>query len=201
MFDDYFVSPRSARDIENTTLAWRDALSIRDAWAPCLVRILEIDLPRLIPEFALVVRSDADMNDAEAFTEFAPPRIVVRQSVYRAALEGGGRARMTLAHELGHLLMHAHDRRLHRMAGGNRPAPTSKKYETAEWQASKFGSLFLMPEHIVADCRTVGEIVQRCQVTPAAARIRFEQVGHAKEELPGEVVEVVKSFKRSSGSR
>lgn len=79
MFDDYFVSPRSARDIENSTLAWRDALNIRDSWAPCLVRTLELELPRLIPEFALVVRLEKQMGDAEAFTEFSPPRIVVRE--------------------------------------------------------------------------------------------------------------------------
>ena len=151
MSDDYFVSPKSARDIESVTLAWRDAFGIKNSWSPCMVRVLEIELPKLIPQFALVVRPDAEMGDAEAFTEFAPPKIVVRESVYRAALNRLGRARMTLAHELGHLLMHAHDRRLHRLAGGNRPVPTSKKFESAEWQANKFAALFLMPEHIVSE--------------------------------------------------
>ena len=66
MADDYKVRPRSAQDIGALALAWRDALGVADAWSPNVVRLLEIEVPKLIPEFALVVRSDDEMADAEA---------------------------------------------------------------------------------------------------------------------------------------
>jgi hypothetical protein len=68
MADDYKVKPRSTQNIAALALAWRDALGVADAWSPNVVWLLEIKVPRLIPEFALVVRSDDEMADAEAYT-------------------------------------------------------------------------------------------------------------------------------------
>jgi hypothetical protein len=45
--DDYRVTPRSAKEIEATTLAWRDALGISHDWAPDVVRLLEVRVPKL----------------------------------------------------------------------------------------------------------------------------------------------------------
>ena len=43
------------------------------------------------------------MIAVEGYTEFDPPQIAVSESVYKLARRFDGRARMTLAHELGHL--------------------------------------------------------------------------------------------------
>jgi hypothetical protein len=83
MADDYKVRPRSARDIAALALAWRHALGVPDTWSPNMIRLLEIELPKLLPQFAIVVRSDDEMSDAEAYTEFNPPHIAVRGSVYK----------------------------------------------------------------------------------------------------------------------
>jgi hypothetical protein len=79
MMDDFKVAPRSAKDIEALTLAWRDALGVPDEWTPNMVRLLEIELPKLpkLGQFALITRSDQEMGDAEAYTQFNPPHIVV----------------------------------------------------------------------------------------------------------------------------
>ena len=109
MTDDYKVPPRSAKNIEALTLAWRDALGVPNDWAPDMLRLLESELPKLpkyFRDYSLVVRPDLEMGEAEAYTEFVPPHIVVRNSVYQLARKGHGRSRMTLAHELGHLVMH-----------------------------------------------------------------------------------------------
>lgn len=193
MMDDYRVSPRSAKDIEALTLAWRHALGAPDDWAPNMLRLLEIELPKLpnLGQFALISRSDAEMGDAEAYTQFNPPHIVVRNSVYRSARKArkaDGRSRMTLAHELGHLVMHPGASKLR-----SDFAPTIQKirpFESAEWQANKFASLFLMPLHVVKDFISASQISENCQVSLQAAQIRFSELGH-KKHLPDCIVEAI----------
>ena len=60
--DDYRVNPRSAKDIEAATLAWREALGVCHDWAPDVVRLLEKDVPKLVRQFALIIRPDAEMT-------------------------------------------------------------------------------------------------------------------------------------------
>ena len=176
MIEDYIVSPRSAAKIEETALAWREALGVTLDWAPDILGLLENKLARFFPEFALIIRPDSEMGDAEAYTEFSPPQIVVRKSVYLKAAHRDGRSRMTLAHELGHLVMHGGVQSNPRMIDRNKPAPTFKHYESAEWQANKFASLFLMPIDLVRQFSSSLELAECCQVSQKAATIRFGQV-------------------------
>ena len=109
MNEDFLVPSKSAKEIEAKTLAWRDAFDVSNAWAPDVIDLFEKKLPRLFPTYALTVRSDEEMlamDDAEAHTEFNPPLIAVRNSVYLLAGRNDGRARMTFAHEFGHLVLH-----------------------------------------------------------------------------------------------
>jgi Zn-dependent peptidase ImmA (M78 family) len=183
MMDDFRVKPRPAKAIEATTLAWRHALGVTNNWAPDMVRLIESDLPNVLPTpFALVVRDDADMADAEAYTEFNPAHIAIRKSTYYLARKFDGRSRMTLAHELGHLVMHVSD--------GPRPRAVEAKrseiphFESAEWQASKFASLFLMPTHIVRQVESVESLIAYCRVSRQAAEIRFKEAGHVPKTIP-----------------
>ena len=182
MMDDFPVSPRSARQIEDIALAWRHALGVGDTWAPDMVSLVESELPKLLPTpFALVVRDDAEMDGVEAYTEFNPAHIAVRASVYTLARKFDGRSRMTFAHELGHLVMHVSD--------GPRPRALERSrrklrfFESAEWQANKFASLFLLPEHVVRQFSSVDELVAGCRVSRQAAEIRFNEVGHIKKHV------------------
>jgi Zn-dependent peptidase ImmA (M78 family) len=183
MIEDFIVPPRSCASIEQCALAWRDALGVSDAWAPDIVSLIENELPRFFSTFALVVRPDSEMEDAEAYTQFDPPQIVVRESVYREANKRHGRSRMTLSHELGHLVMHAGVRAKPRMIGGNKSAPSEKIYESAEWQAREFASAFLMPDHIVRQFDSFEQLQECCQVSRLAAEIRFGKVGHKKPRI------------------
>jgi IrrE N-terminal-like domain len=183
MMDDYRVSPRSAKDIAATTLAWRDALGISHDWAPDVVRLLESEVPKLVREFALVVRPDEEMADIEAYTEFNPPHIAVRDSVYYLARKRDGRCRMTFVHELGHLVMHPGIAKL-RTEGAAKTIKEIRPYESAEWQAKKFASLFLMPEHIVVQFENAHQIAECCQVSAQAAQIRFDEIRHLLASKP-----------------
>jgi len=177
MIDDFIAPSQSAKQIEAKALAWRDALDVPNDWAPDVVRIVEIRLSKIFPAFTLIVRPDTDMGDAEAYTEFNPPLIAVRESVYRLARRHDGRARMTFAHELGHLVMHPGATKL-RIESGNKTASNIKIYESAEWQARKFAAFFLLPRHIVVQFASARELSENCNVSFQAAEIRFQEVGH-----------------------
>jgi hypothetical protein len=144
MMEDFLVPSKSAKDIEATTLAWRDALDVRDAWSPNVIDLFERKLPAIFPTYSLVVRPDDEMisiGEAEAYTEFNPPLIAVRNSVYLLARQNDGRARMTFAHEFGHLVLHPGAAKL-RIESGNLTDKRLRPFESAEWQARKFGAFF-----------------------------------------------------------
>jgi IrrE N-terminal-like domain len=195
MADDYKVKPRSAQDIGALALAWRDALGVADAWSPNVVRLLEIEVPKLIPEFALVVRSDVEMADAEAYTEFNPPHIAVRGSVYSLAQREDGRSRMTFAHELGHLVMHPGAAKLRSEAA--LVESQIRYYESAEWQAKKFAALFLVPDHIALEFDSAGQIAASCHVSAQAAQIRFNETAPMRKPkpLPSAIAEIISTLK------
>lgn len=183
MNDDYKVSGRSAKDIAATALAWRDTLGVADQWAPSVVRLLELSLPKIIRNFALVVRSDSEMGEAEAYTEFDPPHIAVRGSVYSMAQRNDGRSRMTFAHELGHLVMHPGAVKL-RKEHPLRLSSTIQIFESAEWQARKFASLFLVPDHIAVQFVSADQLSECCKVSAQAAQIRFNETAQLRKSRP-----------------
>jgi Zn-dependent peptidase ImmA (M78 family) len=193
--DDYPATPRTTKSIEAITLAWRDTFRVADQWAPDIVRLVESEMPKIIPAFALVVRADAEMGENEAYTEFNPPHIAVRTSVYHLARRRDGRSRMTFAHELGHLVMHPDGIKFRNEAAIKRTTRI-RYFESAEWQAKKFASLFLMPEHIVRQFGTAHELSENCQVSLQAAEIRFRQVGHIPPPtVPESIQEAIDSFR------
>jgi len=196
MEDDYKAKPRSARDIGALASAWRDALGVPDAWSPNVIRLLEIDLPKLIPQFALVVRADDEMADAEAYTEFNPPHIAVRGSVYQMALREDGRSRMTFAHELGHLVMHPGAAKLRSESAI--ASAQIRHFESAEWQARKFAALFLVPDHIALQFDSANQLATGCHVSAQAAQIRFNEVSLLRKpkSVPDIVSETILALKK-----
>jgi Zn-dependent peptidase ImmA (M78 family) len=183
MSDDFKVTPRSSQNIAATALAWRDALGVADQWAPNLAELLELKVPRIIKNFALVVRADPEMGDAEAYTEFDPPHIAVRGSVYVLAQRQDGRSRMTFAHELGHLVMHPGVVKL-RSESFKPTSSVVRIFESAEWQARKFASLFLVPDHIAVQFDSAGQLAECCKVSAQAAQIRFNETMPMRKAKP-----------------
>lgn len=192
MIEDFLVPPKSAKQIEAIALAWRDAFGITDSWAPAIVSLIETRLPRLFRPFSLIVRPDDEMGDAEAYTEFNPPHIAVRESVYRLASINDGRSRMTFSHEFGHLVLHPGAVKL-RVQSGNQTKHVIKPYESAEWQARKFAAYFLLPTHIVRQFSNPSDLAEACQVSLQAAQIRFDETCHIKKITPECVSELIEA--------
>ena len=87
-----------------------------------------------------VVEDNGNELAKNEYAKYIPSEncIKVRQSVYNGAVNGNGKDRFTLAHELGHSLMH-------REMALYRSDKMPKKYEDPEWQANEFAANVLCP--------------------------------------------------------
>jgi Zn-dependent peptidase ImmA (M78 family) len=192
------VTPRSNGDIERLAEGWRKALDAQDAWAPDILSLIE----RAAHEFEalqglqIVFLPDEEMQDDEARAEFSPPRIYMRMSLESDARNNVPRARSTLAHELGHLLLHPGVPKFRKNAG-NTSIANLPAFRSAEAQAWVFARAFLMPSWKVEKVNSAKELSLRCRVSLQIAEIRFAQFvrpGRRKVELP-EVKTVIQKLR------
>ena len=100
--------------------------------------------------------------------------ILLRQDVYDGACEGDGFHRFTVAHELGHIVMHL-DQIGFARAFCQRE---DKVYQNSEWQANEFAGSFLVPAHEIksAGIISVEEVVENFGVSPECSKIRLKQI-------------------------
>ena len=94
----------------------------------------------------LEIVEDHELPKRYAVTYPDKNKIVLQLSVYEALCAGDKHARFTVAHELGHLIMHRNQVAYARskVVGGH------KIYEDSEWQADVFASHFLIDSRLVS---------------------------------------------------
>jgi len=165
----YRVPPRSRREIESQASILRRAFSKKESslFFP-LMPFLEHFLYELIPGFSWDVRDDGSLDEkARALTLPEKKIILIEDSVYNGAVRGIGKDRMTVAHEIGHLLLH-------------QSVPYAKKYdlnpiktyESSEWQADVFAGELLAPICLISG-KGIIEIAEDFGVSPSAAKAQL----------------------------
>ncbi len=104
---------------------------------------------------------DAELPGADAKTEFVTGVVTItcRRSVHDQAVMGVGRDRMTLAHELGHAVLHDSET-LFRRAGavGATKLSLQGAHTSAEHQAKVFAAAFLIHDDYAANMSGAEEI-------------------------------------------
>lgn len=93
-------------------------------------------------------------------------KIVISESVYDGAFAGNHRDRFTIAHEIGHLLLH-HDANISFARGNDKIQP----YEDPEWQANTFAGEVLVPVHLIKGLK-IEEISIKSNVSRQVASIQ-----------------------------
>ena len=145
---DYYTEGVSRRQIRARALDFRALFGLeREARFP-VVEVLEA-LHCRVAGFHFEVVGMGELHDprAHAETDILGCCIRLREDVYERACEGRGRDRLTIAHEMGHLVLHnPRGIRLYRSFGG-RPV---EAYRDPEWQASCFAGELLVPKCLVA---------------------------------------------------
>lgn len=168
------VPPRNIAGIRETAGMLRNLLHVLGV--PCtgkidIVRVLDIHLPSLFPNFSCLIVEDDELGDHHARTYPDRQEIQIKKSVYEGARRGGGRDIFTIAHELGHLF-------LHRGAAAYARAARQKDHPIfcdSEWQADCYAAEFLMPLEEVMSCGSAAEVQERFGVSFEAARVRWDK--------------------------
>ena len=162
------VPPLSRRQIRSTAHAVRQLCS--PAEKADIVGFLECTMPTLNEDFSFEVVPSSDLHPTEHARTYPDQLIIVcREDVYERACDGKGRDRMTLAHELGHLILHD-------------GIPLSRQeevdaellpYRTSEWQADCFGGEFLVLPSVARKYVTPAAVAGACGVSVRAAKIQL----------------------------
>lgn len=117
----------------------------------------------------MYVQPDSEMPSEYAFFSPSDNTLHIRESVYEGACNNNGRDRFTLAHELGHILLHGVEGIEYPRSGQAIPA-----YRDPEWQANTFASMLLMPRSKIRGMSTE-EVMRKCGVSRQAAEIALKK--------------------------
>lgn len=136
-----------------------------------VIEFIEHILQSIDEDFYFGILPKEDMGDTHGITDPVNKTIFIREDVYINAINGNGRDRFTIAHELGHFLMHSAEDIVF-----TRSDVKLKPYEDSEWQANTFASELLMPDYLITEEDTVFTLMSRFGVSRAAAKVRLSKL-------------------------
>lgn len=165
----FSVPAKSWNEIDSITEDARRMLGTHDEPYINVADVIEKCLDQKLGILRLEVVEDKELPTVEAEIRSTGDLITLRESVYEKAHAGDGRARFTLAHELGHFFLHCGGVPAYALSSGERvPA-----YCDSEKQADYFAASLLMPHRFFTIRDNVHSIVNRHQVSAQAARFRL----------------------------
>lgn len=166
------VPPKSILQIRNEANHVRTVLGLNQRKIN-MIPLLEFILPKFLPSFVYEIVPREYMGVDEARTYPDKHAIYIREDVYLAATNEDRRAQFTLAHELGHLVMHGN---LGKSSSYARNSLGHQVFEDSEWQADTFASEFLMPYTEAKMCINSTEIYEKFGVSKSAAETRYSKI-------------------------
>lgn len=171
------VTPRSKANIESQTNMLRRQFDLSHEPYFDIVAFVENALPVVIPDFSFIIVEDHRLKNDHALTLPDKKIMLVRESVYKGACDGIGRDRFTLAHELGHFILHPG---IPKAFAQNKSGVKLKAYEDSEWQANTFAGLLLAPTHLIRG-KSIPEICNEFGLSFSAANVRYRQLNGCKK--------------------
>jgi Zn-dependent peptidase ImmA (M78 family) len=207
MSDDYRVESRSnaeVRKLAKQALKYWNASNRSPVDIFACLRSGSIWTVRGVKQLDFLIRPDHRMGLDDAFTAYDGQivTIVAKESVASQAQFGSGRPRNTLAHELGHGVMHEGPN-MSRRALGNVTPGWLRSFESAEHQAKIFAVAFLVNDELGKSLRTPEDLSSECGISLEAARIYFEELAEARdrEQNGKRLLAIAKEFAESVNPR
>lgn len=135
-----------------------------------IVRFMDVMMPEGVPDFVLQICDEDVLGDAHGMTFPEQKLIRIRSDVFERAQAGCGRDRMTMAHELGHYVLHATPGLARRSPSAS---PAHPRYANSEWQADVFGGELLVGAGHVAPTDSIDAVAKRFGVSLQAAEVQM----------------------------
>lgn len=170
---DHIVKPRSMKNIRDIVNLLKKRCDLYDVLEFPVVFFLEYIIPLFYPDYKILYVPDEELEEMEAYTDHNLKEVKIKTSVYLKALDGSSKDLFTIAHEIGHLVLHDCEAMIFARTNERFPA-----FKSAEWQANYFAAELLMGSHLIVDL-TTEEISKKCKVCDKSAGI---QLIHAKSE-------------------
>ncbi len=156
--------PASREKLRERAYTVRTITKIPDDEPFPVVHFLESILTKW--DYEMQIIPDEEMEDNYAETIPSSKTFRIRESVYENAINGSPWDRFTVAHEIGHLLLH--DDLTVSFARSEKNVPA---YKNPEWQANTFAAELLVP-FIKIQGMTAEEISEKYQVSKKVAQIQ-----------------------------
>ena len=169
------VNPRSINDIR------RIASFIRKVFFPHGEHVVDTEtLLEKLPDYGMRVEILEDNELPRGVEACCIPEtltIYLKESTYSFVRNGNPRARFTVIHEIGHMIL-GHTRTLNREQPGQ-----LKDYENSEWQANQYAAELLMPLDIIKERQLLSAPVlsKFFGVSPQAAETRIRKLKRRNE--------------------
>lgn len=157
--------PLTVREVERVAEDARAAIGLAGSKRVPIAKVLEHILPTLIDGYEFRVEESRKLGKAEAVTDGFRPIITFGAAAYNDLLRDKPRARMTGAHEIGHLLMHT----------GRTGFAFLRKRDARldpEKQADIFAAAFLMPAIEFKAMKSIRQAMDHFGVSKGAALCR-----------------------------
>jgi Zn-dependent peptidase ImmA (M78 family) len=154
-------------------------------------KVFELDSAIYVPVDEIIERIDSTIDetfqweicddcyipaDVEAFYDPQQNFMCISNKTYVDATNGNGRARFTLAHELGHYILGVDKVILPRSSIKNLKILA---FQNPEWQANTFASLFLALPDIIRNFHNAFEVSEKCGLSYQASDIAFKNAKKA----------------------
>jgi len=167
------VAPLSRIDIRKITNAIKQQFHIPFDKPFPVVKFVEYALTELGLDYEIL--PDKDMSGVYAETVPEQGLLRISETTYDGACDGVPRDRFTIAHEIGHLLLHTPNRVIF-----TRSDNEIKPYENPEWQANTFAGELLVSMDFIQGL-PVDSIAKKYEVSLDVASI---QKGMSPQQTP-----------------
>ena len=137
-----------------------------------IVEFVEHKMPKLFSGFHLEIKEKSFFpQNIHGDTVIEDQSIRIREDIYLGAINGLGRDRMTMAHEVGHyILLVAKGFRFYRSFDFD--GAKIEAFRDPEWQAKALAGELLCPFHLIKGM-AASQIASACGVSDEAAQYHF----------------------------
>ena len=162
------AKPLSSRKIEQYAMNIRSLSNCTDCYFD-IISLIEKTIPKIDETFNFEYVDSQELEpNTYAYYDPAENTIRVAEDVYVRASNDVGRDRFTLAHEVGHYMLHRNGITF------SRATAKTPIYCDPEWQANTFASALLIPRCSTGSM-TIEQIQEECKVSHQAAEIAFQR--------------------------
>jgi IrrE N-terminal-like domain len=176
-------APRTLLEIEKLASNLRIALGVNFEEKIDIVSIVQFDLTELIPDYRFVILDDDDESVPSRVGAYAlarPWEIGIRESIYQKAVCDLALARLIIAHELAHVILHTQPRI---DCAGRFVDDFGRSEVTLELEADSFAAAFLIPAGKI-NCLSADQISVRFGVTRQFAERRLRHLSALRAQAP-----------------